>query len=174
MLNDIKTAREIVTPLKQYPHIRKDAPVSDAVAQLLGYCSTDGRCMYYDEILVVDDRQRLVGRLSIRDILTGFFPSILAPEPAGIFGGKKASFTDLSILFEDSFRRECRRQATHTVGEFMSKAHEPIDAGIHPLHILEIMMKDGVNTLPVNEKEVLLGAVRMTDLFRILATYCTI
>lgn len=174
MFNDIQTAREIITPLEQYPHIRKNESVSDAVAQLLGHCSTDGLCMYYDELLVVDDSQRLVGRLSIRDILTSFFPSILAPEPAGIFGGKKASFTDLSILFEDRFRRECRRQATHTVGEFMSKAHEPIDADMHPLHILEIMMKDGVNTLPVNEQAVLLGVVRMTDIFRILATYCTV
>lgn len=174
MINDIKTAKEIVIPLEQYPHIRRYEPVSDAVAKLLGHCSTDGRCMYYEEILVVDKNQRLVGRLTVRDILISFFPSILSPEPAGLFGGYRASFTDLSILFEDSFRRECRRQATHTVEEFMSIAHEPIDAAMHPLHILEIMIKDGVNTLPVTEKEVLLGAVRMTDLFKILATYCII
>ena len=151
MINEIQTVKEITIALDQYPHIQKDEPISSGVTQLLGHCSSDGRCMYYDEILVIDESQNLVGRLTVRDILISFFPSILAAEPAGLFAGKKVHFNDLALLFEDKFRRECKRQAAHTVGEVMTPAHALIDASMHPLHVLEIMIKDGVNTLPVTE-----------------------
>lgn len=171
---EITVAREILIPLEQYPHLQDDEPIGNAVALLLNNCSADGRHLHFDEMLVITGGNRLAGHLSVRDILTGFFPSILSTSTTSVFAGKKEHFTDLSILLEDSFRRECRRQATHTVGTYMTKPHRAIDASMHLLHALEIMIKDEENTLPVTENNVLLGAVRMEDIFRVLGNYCTI
>lgn len=174
MNNEISAVSEILIPLDQYPHLRNDEPIGNAVAMLLANVSADGRHLLFDEVLVIDDDGRLAGQISIQNILTSFFPSILSTTASGVFAGKQEHFTDLSILLEGSFRRECRRQAAHTVAQHMTGAHRSIDGAMHPLHALEIMVKDGVTTLPVTENEVLLGAVRMTDIFRVLGTYCTI
>lgn len=174
MQNDISLVREILIPLDQYPHLHQDEPIGDAVALLLQNGSEDGRHLYYDEILVTGSDGRLVGHILVKDILTSFFPSILSTSTAGIYEGKKEHFTDLSILLEDSFRRECRRQAAHTVKMHMTTPHRSVDGSMTLLHALEIMIKDGETTLPVTENNILAGAVRMQDIFKVLGTYCTI
>lgn len=172
--NNISFVREIFIPLEQYPHLMEDEPIGNAVALLLQHGSADGRHLHYDELFVTNSDNQLVGHILLHDILTSFFPSILGTPKTSVFAGKKEHFTDLSILLEDSFRRECRRQAAHTVNQFMTKPHRSIDGSMHLLHALEIMIKDGETTLPVTEDTTLVGAVRIQDIFRILGTYCTI
>lgn len=174
MQNDISLVRQIAIPLDQYPHLHEEKPIGDAVALLLQNESADGRHLHYNELLVVNGSGDLVGRILIRDILTSFFPSILGTSTAGIYAGKKEHFTDLSILLEDNFRRECRRQAAHTVKMHMTKAHRSVDGSMTLLHALEIMVKDDEMTLPVMENNVLTGAIRMQDIFKVLGNYCTI
>lgn len=174
MKNNISLVHEVLIPLDIYPHLSQDEPIGNAVAKLLENGSADGRHLHFNEIFVVDNDNKLVGRISVQDILTSFFPSILSTSTSGVYEGKQELFTDLSILLEDSFRRECRRQAAHTVGKHMTKVHRSIDGSMHILHALEIMVKDGDATLPVTEDDVLIGAVRMEDIFRVLGTYCTI
>lgn len=174
MNNEMRTIRDIVIPLDQYPHIRNDEPIGNGVAKLLQHCSADGRHLHYEKLLVINSSNQLVGHLSVKDILTSFFPSILAPGATSVYVGKKERYTDLSILLEDSFRKECRRQATHTVGEYMTAAHKSIDGNMSLFHALEIMVKDGESTLPVTENKKLLGAIRITDIFRVLGTHCTL
>ena len=174
MNTTISFVREILIPLADYPHLQQDEPIGNAVAQLLEHGSEDGRHLYYDEVLVTDTAGRLVGHILVKDILASFFPSILATSTAGIYAGKMEQFTDLSILLEDSFRNECRRQSAHTVKMHMTKPHRSIDGSMTLLHALEIMVKDKETTLPVTENGVLVGAVRMQDIFRVLGTYCAI
>lgn len=174
MNNDISLVREILIPLDQYPHLGEDEPIGSAVALLLQNGSEDGRHLYYDEILVTNGAGQLVGHILVKDILTSFFPSILSTSTPGVYAGKQQQFTDLSILLEDSFRRECRRQAAHTVKMHMTRPHRSVDGSMTLLHALEIMVKDGETTLPVTEGNILAGAVRMQDIFKILGNYCTI
>ncbi|MFV0436338.1 MAG: HPP family protein [Desulfopila sp.] len=174
MQNNITLVREVLIPLAQYPHLMENEPIGNAVALLLQHGSADGRHLYYDELLVTNSTGQLSGHILIQDILTSFFPSILATPKVQVYGGKKDLFTDLSILLEDSFRRECRRQAEMTVNQFMIEPHRSIADTTHLLHALEIMIKDNETTLPVTEDDILVGAVRIQDIFRVLGTYCTI
>jgi hypothetical protein len=165
---------EIAILLDRYPHLHENEPIGDGVAQLLQRRSADGLHLHYDELLVINAEQHLVGQLSVQNILSSFFPSILTPNPVTAYVGKKERYTDLSILLEDSFRKECRRQAAKVVREYMSKPRHAIDISMHPLQALEIMIKDNMNSLPVIEQTKLIGAVRITDIFRVLGTYCTL
>lgn len=174
MSPDNLTVREVAIMLDRYPHLHESEPIGDGVAQLLQRRSADGLHLHYEELLVINENQQLVGHLSVQNILSSFFPSILTPNPVTTYVGKKERYTDLSILVEDSFQKECRRQATKVVRDYMSKPRRTIDSGMHPLHALEIMIKENVNSLPVVETEKLLGAVRITDIFRVLGTYCTL
>lgn len=174
MHNDIPDVQKIMIPIDRYPCIRGDDPIGNGVALILEHSSADNQHLHYEELLVIDGNDQLVGMLNTVNILSSFFPSILGESSHQAYVGKKHSFTDLSVLLEEHFRVECRRQASTTVNKYMRKPHRSIDGSMSLLHALEIMIKDQENTLPVTENDILLGAVRVADIFRVLGGYCTI
>lgn len=173
MNNDIPVVGEIFIPLEQFPHVHPDDAISSGIMQLLQSGTADGRHLHFDEVLVVDDTNRLVGQLSMKTILKNLFPVILANDLTEAFVGKKTHYSDLSILLEGHFQNACRRQSEVTVKSCMAAPARTIERSTHLLHALEIMVSDDRMTLPVSDGKVLLGGIRMADLFRILGGHCT-
>lgn len=172
MNNENLKVKNIMVPIPDYPVIRAEDPIGDAVALILQHSSADHRHLHFEELLVIDSNEQLVGMVDAVDILKSFFPSVFN-FPTQVYVGKTQAFTDLSVLLEDNFRLECKRQATEAVKQHMRVPHRSIDGSMHALHALEIMVKDREKTLPVTENNSLLGAVRVADLFRVLGGYCT-
>lgn len=173
MHSEIINVQKIMMPIGDYPCIRGDEPIQNGVALILEHSSADNMHLHYEELMVIDRNDQLVGMIDAIDILKSFFPSVLGVSTGQIYVGKKDSFTDLSILLEDHFRMECKRKASEAVNQHMRVPHRSIDVSMHVLHALEIMVKDGEKTLPVTDNTVLLGAVRVADIFRVLGGYCT-
>ena len=138
-------------------------PISTAAASC---CTTN--------LLVINSQSQYVGRLTIRGILTCYFPTLFDGGQKSIFAGKKEKFTDLAILMEDSFQAECKRQGALPVSQFMAPPHKSIKADMHPLHAAEIMMAENETCLPVVENQALIGVVRLIDIFRTLAGSCSL
>jgi len=167
------TVKDLIIPLEQFPHVQSEAPVHEAVGLLFSHVNGNGR-LQYDELLVISADNQYVGRLTIRGILTCYFPTLFAGDQQPIFAGKQAKFTDLAILLEDSFQAECKRQGALPVRDFMAPPHKAIKAGLHPLHAAEIMMEENETCLPVMEDDGLIGLVRLIDIFRTLASSCSL
>ncbi|TKB10395.1 CBS domain-containing protein [Desulforhopalus sp. IMCC35007] len=174
MSNITPNVQKIMIPIDSYPCIRVEEPIGSGVALLLQHSSADNQHLHYEELLVLDTNDNLVGMLNITNILSSFFPSILGQLPDQMYAGKKQAFTDLSVLLGENFRVECRRQASTSIRQYMRKPHNPIEGSMSLLHALEIMIKDQESILPVTENGILAGAVRMADIFRMLGSYCTI
>ena len=167
------TVKDILIPLEQFPHVQSEAPVHEAVGLLFSHPNGHGR-LQYDELLVISADNRLVGRLTLRGILTCYFPTLFAGDQQPIFAGKQAKFTDLAILLEDSFQTECKRQGSLPVHAFMAPPLKSIKASMHPLHAAEILMTENETCLPVVEEGILIGVVRLIDIFRALASSCSL
>ena len=167
------TVKDLIIPLEQFPHVQSEAPVHEAVGLLFSHPNGHGR-LQYDELLVISADNRLVGRLTLRGILTCYFPTLFAGDQQPIFAGKQAKFTDLAILLEDSFQTECKRQGSLPVGDFMAPPLKSIKASLHPLHAAEIMMTENETCLPVVEDGILIGLVRLIDIFHTLAGSCSL
>lgn len=174
MQNTIPDVQKIMIPIDRYPCISADEPIGNGVALILEHSSADNQHLHYEELLVIDGNDQLVGMLNTTSILSSFFPSILGELSEKVYFGTKQPFTDLSVLLGDNFRVECRRQASTAISSYMRKPHQPIDGSMSLLHALEIMIKDHANTLPVTKNGILLGAVRVADIFRVLGSYCTL
>jgi len=174
MHSDIPDVQKVMIPIDRYPCIRGGEPIGNGVALMLAHSSADNQHLHYEELLVIDDKDQLVGMLNTTAILSSFFPSILGDSSLQVYFGKQQSFNDLSVLLEEHFRVECKRQASTAVSNYMRKPHRSIDGSMSLLHALEIMIKDQENTLPVTENSILLGAIRVADIFRVLGGYCTI
>ncbi|WP_448874538.1 CBS domain-containing protein [Desulfobulbus propionicus] len=166
------TVRDFIVPLEQFPHLSSEESVHSAVAQL--FLHADNGKLLFDELLVIDSQDRYVGNLTIRSILTCYFPSLFDGNQKEIFAGKKEKFTDLAILLEDRFQAECKRQGALPVSDFMSPPLKSIKADLHPLHAAEIMMEENQTCLPVMENQELIGVIRLIDLFRFLAGSCSL
>ena len=167
------TVKDLIIPLEQFPHVQSEAPVHEAVGLLFSHVNGNGR-LQYDELLVISADNQYVGRLTVRGILTCYFPTLFATGDKQIFAGKKEKFSDLAILMEDSFQAECKRQGALPVRDFMAPPLKSIKAGMHPLHAAEIMMNENETCLPVVEDGILIGLVRLIDLFRTLASSCSL
>ena len=167
------TVKDLIIPLEQFPHVQSEAPVHEAVGLLFSHVNGNGR-LQYDELLVINSDNQYVGRLTVRGILTCYFPTLFATGDKQIFAGKQAKFTDLAILMEDSFQGECKRQGGLPVRDYMAPPLKSIKANLHPLHAAEIMMAENETCLPVVEDDGLIGLVRLIDLFRTLASSCSL
>ncbi len=166
--------KDLIVPLDAFPHLNSDEPVHSAVGQLFFHTINGDAKLLYDELLVVNSQNQYVGRLTIRGILTCYFPSLFDAGQQGIFAGKKEKFTDLAILLEDSFQSECKRQGALPVSRFMAPPLKSIKAETHPLHAAEIMMIENQTCLPVVEGNAVIGVVRLIDLFKNLASSCSL
>ena len=174
MTTPMPTVKEIVVPLEQFPHIKSEAAVHEAVAQLFSHTESGTGKLLFDELIVINAEDQYIGRLTIQGILTCFFPSLFDAQKKAVFAGKNEKYTDLAILMEDSFQAECRRQGTLPVSNYMIPPHKSVKANMHPLHAAEIMMMEGEGCLPVVEDQVLIGVVRLIDIFRVLASSCSL
>jgi CBS-domain-containing membrane protein len=167
------TVKDLIIPLEQFPHVQSEAPVHEAVGLLFSHVNGTGR-LQYDELLVISADNQYVGRLTVRGILTCYFPTLFATGDKQIFAGKKEKFSDLAILMEDSFQGECKRQGALPVRDYMAPPLKSIKAGLHPLHAAEIMMTENETCLPVVEDGILIGLVRLIDIFHTLAGSCSL
>ena len=167
------TVKDLIIPLEQFPHVQSEAPVHEAVGLLFSHVNGSGR-LQYDELLVISADYQYVGRLTVRGILSCYFPTLLATGDKQIFAGKKEKFSDLAILMEDSFQGECKRQGGLPVRDYMAPPLKSIKASLHPLHAAEIMMTENETCLPVVEDGILIGLVRLIDIFHTLAGSCSL
>ena len=172
-MSPLPVIKDLIVPLEQFPHLNSDASVHEAVGQLFSHVNGGGR-LQYDELLVINSQSQYVGRLTIRGILTCYFPTLFDGGQKAIFAGKKEKFSDLAILLEDSFQAECKRQGALPVSQFMAPPLKSVKAELHPLHAAEIMMEEGETCLPVVENQAVIGVVRLIDIFRTLAGSCSL
>ena len=166
--------KDLIVPLDAFPHLKSDEPVHSAVGQLFSHTINGSGKLLYDELLVVNSQNQYVGRLTIRGILTCYFPSLFDGGQKGVFSGKQEKFSDLAILLEDSFQGECKRQGALPVSQFMTPPLKSIKADTHPLHAAEVMMIENQSCLPVVEGTAVIGVVRLIDLFKNLASSCSL
>ena len=174
MNENTPVVRDLIVPLDNFPHMGSEQSIHDAVAQLFSHTVNGGGNLKYDELLILNKDYQYVGRLTIKHILTCFFPTLFNSGQKNIFAGKKEKFTDLAILLEDSFQHECKRQGALPVSQFMIPPHKCISADTHPLHAAEIMMEEDETCLPVEDNRAVIGVVRLVDVFRSLAGSCAL
>jgi len=174
MSNTMPVVKDLIVPLELFPHLGSDQSVHEAVGQLFSHTINGSGKLLFDELLVINSESQYVGRLTIRGILTCYFPTLFDGGQKDVFAGKKEKFTDLAILLEDSFQAECKRQGALPVSQFMTPPHKSIKADMHPLHAAEIMMAENETCLPVVEDQAVIGVVRLIDIFRTLAGSCSL
>lgn len=144
------TARDIMT--SRYHTLRPETPVSDAVRLFKEASREQGRKVF--GMMVLDDEDKLVGMLSMYDILL-----FTRPKHIHIWG----MMDDIDIA--GIVDMACEKARSVQVGDIMTPEVITIGPETHKFLILDIMIKKHVRRLPVVEDGRLLGIVYISDLF---------
>jgi CBS domain-containing protein len=105
-------------------------------------------------LMVTDDRGRLVGMLSMYDILL-----FVRPKHAGLWG----EMEDLPLA--EAFDELLERVKTVRVSDIMTTDIVTIAPDTHAMVIVDLMIKRHIRRLPVVEGQEVVGIVYISDLF---------
>lgn len=153
---------DILVPLSAYPHVRDTASLHDAFA-LLDNAYAKGK--RYRHILVLNDKEQLVGLLGLRDILRGVFPDYLSTGKLRHFEGVQPDFPSLTLIWQETFATQCKEAAKRPIKDFMGavpdsvKPNDPITLAAY------LMVMRDRSMLPVVDDGRVVGVVRVIDVF---------
>jgi CBS domain-containing protein len=155
------TVRDLAVPLAEYPHVRGDANLRDVFAKLH---ASSGAAELFRNILVLDDKDRLIGMLGLKDLLHALLPEYLR-HGSTHYQGTSQDISALAVLWEEDCAEQCRQ--AHKI--FARDHASPVPATIAsdaPLSKAAFLFATTpVNILPVVDGKQLTGVLRLVDVF---------
>ncbi|TKB24685.1 CBS domain-containing protein [Desulfopila sp. IMCC35006] len=144
------TAASIMTA--DFPSLRPETPLTEAIRVFRESSRQPGRRLF--GIIVTDNDQRLVGMLSMYDILL-----YVRPKHIQVWGTMED--IDVAGLIDAAGSRLKSIQ----VGDIMTPDVITVGPQVDVLMVLDIMIKKHVRRLPVVENQRIIGMVYISDLF---------
>ena len=143
-------ARDIMDT--RFHTLRPDQSIADAVRTFHSASIVEQKKIF--GLMVTDERNRLVGMLSMYDILL-----FVRPKHAGLWG----EMEDLPLA--DAFDELLQRVKTIRVADIMTTDVVTIGPDTHVMVITDLMIKRHVRRLPVVEGLEIVGIVYISDVF---------
>lgn len=166
MNTENQTVRDIMLPLSGFPCMKESGTVQEALRQLRSFCPLgNSRPCGFSELLVVDDKGGLVGRVTQQGILRVLFSSLLDPMDIKPFAGRTTDYSDLAILLNGVLIREGVNHLNAPVGKVIEKGLRVLPATTSLLHAVSIMVISNETVLPVEENGKLIGVVKLAEVF---------
>jgi len=161
-----QTVRDIMLPLGAFPRMQEHGTVHEAIGQLRSFCpiGSSGPCGF-SELMVVDAKDYLIGRVTQAGILRVLFSSLLDPLDIKQFEGKTSSYMDLTTLLGEVLIREGVNHLNATLTRVIEKNIRTIAPDADLVQAMAMMVIAKETVLPVTEKGRLLGIVNLTEVF---------
>lgn len=172
MQTDHPLVKDHIITLDRYPHLQEDQSLHDAVEIIKSYTDGSNERLRYSELLILDNNNQLVGRVTLQDIILGIDPRFTGLTKVNKYEGKKADTTNLITLWEDSFFDECSKRRTKKIREFMSSVKQTVKGGDSLLKALGIMLSENETVLPVVDNDRVAGVIRLEEIFNTITNQC--
>jgi CBS domain-containing protein len=154
-----KTAKDLMIPLEDYPHIPYWFTLRQAMAIIREASVKYEGSFEPRAVLVFDEKYQLMGILTLRDIIIGLEPkflqetSLIKMDPS------------LTVFVGKFFGPKMQEQSHGPVSEVMSPIKVTISAEDPITKPLYLMVKENVSLIPVLEAGKVAGMLRLADLF---------
>lgn len=172
MAAEIPIVRDLTIPLERYPHLNENQTLHDAALILQTFTCGENDRLRYGELLVLNDRNQLVGRISIQDILKCLDSRLSEIPHVKKFEGKGSDFPNLTFLWEDSFFEGCARHGAKAIKDCTSPIKILIKGSDPILKALSIMLSTKDVTLPVIDENRVIGVIRLEEIFEAISSRC--
>jgi len=154
-----KTAKDLMIPLEDYPHIPYWFTLRQAMAIVRETAIKFEGQFEPRAVLVFDEKYQLMGILTLRDIITGLEPnflqetSLIKMDPS------------LTVLMGNFYGPKMKEQSQRPVSEVMSPTKVTVNAEDPITKPLYVMIKENVGLIPVMQGGKVAGMLRLSDLF---------
>ncbi len=161
-----KKVIDLMVSIKEFTTLTEDRTVQEAVGQLKDNFSpkvSTSRLMetLHRSILVLDNKGKVKGALTITDLLKGIMPSYLsAPKPS-----MADSIIYSPMFWTGMFSKDVKLLASKKIKDFMSEAPLTIDGDSNLMDAAYMMIENGVTRLCVEKDGEVVGVIREQDLF---------
>jgi CBS-domain-containing membrane protein len=154
-----KHVKDLMIPLEDYPHIPYWFTIRQAMAIVREAAIKFEGSFEPRALLVFDEKYRLMGVLTLLDMIKGLEPNFSAnanlPHQAAGAGG----------YIEALFGPHLKEKAQRPVNEIMSPIRVTINGDAHIHQALTLMIKENLVRIAVTEDERVIGMLRLSDLF---------
>ena len=166
MSTENQTVRDIMIPLTGFPCMKESGTVQEAIQQLRSFCplGSAGPCGF-SELMVVDDKGGLIGRVTQQGILRVLFATLLEPVEIKGFEGKTAEYSDLSTLLNGVLIKEGRHHLNASLTAVIEKNIRVLPAATDLIHAMSVMVICKETVLPVEDNGKLVGVVKLAEIF---------
>ncbi|MDP1653794.1 MAG: CBS domain-containing protein [Rhodocyclaceae bacterium] len=156
------TVSELMIPLAKFPHVRGNATLRDAFAML--HLTTSEKGDLFRNVVVLDEQDRILGLLSIKNMLLALMPDYLQPGK-GLFQGSGNDISALAVLWQDDCVDHC-----HQSHKIRARDHLiPVPVSVAPdeplTRALFLFATTSFYLLPVVENKRMIGMLRLVDVF---------
>jgi predicted transcriptional regulator len=161
-----QTVRDIMIPLSGFPCLKESATVQEAIQQLRSFCplGSSGPCGF-NELMVVDEKGGLVGRVTQQGILRVLFSTLLDPVDIKAFEGKTIEYSDLTTLLNGVMMKEGKNHLQASVAKVIEKGIRVLPVTSDLIHAMAVMVIMKETVLPVEENGKLCGVVKLAEIF---------
>lgn len=175
MNSETSAVRGLVIPLDRYPHVNENQTLREAIQAFMAFRGGDQERLRYAELLVVNDQNQLVGKLSLIDILHGLVPRLVDAAGSAKFEGKNTEYPNLSLLYEEKTFAGCGKNQEKPIKPLLHAINFSLPADTHILKALVMMTHRNDFNVPVTEDGNVIGVLRLEEIFNAMCnTYCTI
>jgi CBS domain-containing protein len=157
-----KKVKDLMIPLEDYPHIpywftlrQAMAMVREAAIKFEGFIPRS--------VLVFDEKYRLIGMLTLRDIIKGLEPTFLKETDL------IKPDASLTVLTRDLFGPGIKEASQKAVSEVMSPIKVVVNAEDPIAKALFLMIKENVGMMPVMQENKVAGMIRLSELFKVVS-----
>jgi CBS domain-containing protein len=165
------TARDLMIPLDQYPHIPYWFTLRQAIAEIeMAVLEIDGRSSLPRALLVFDEKYELVGIVRRRDILAGLEPTFLQIKKSDSQTKLFDIEIDPNLVDLSSATDTMKAQAEKSVSEVMRPIEDTCDIDEVVAKIIYKMVAHDLSLLPVLNDQKVVGVVRSVDVFNRIAS----
>jgi cytidylate kinase len=171
-------ARDVMLPPERYPHCRLSCTIREAIVALSASAVKlqDGYIMLPRYVLVLDNKDRLVGVVSRRELLKGLIPHLRDDRNTEArikelvpFGGSMPA--ELSIRWTSLFSRPAIEASRAPIQTVMVPIKGTVQIDDTLSTVISTMLFHGVDLVAVLDGEKVAGVVLMTNIFDIVAQF---
>jgi hypothetical protein len=174
-MKNATTIRDLVIPVDRYPHLNEGQTLQEAIEAFQSFETDRTEPLHYTMVFVLNDRNQLVGRLFLMDIMRGFAPRLLKSGKLGGFDGKEGEYADLAFLHEESTFAECGKNRHKLIKPLCHPIDFFIPADTHILKALVMMSNRNDYNVPVKDNGTIIGVLRLEEIFLAMcSTFCAL
>ena len=180
-MTEVRKVEDIMAPIEDYDRVSIDAQLCDAMSILKSNyerLKAGEQRNFHKTLLVVDDKDNVVGKLSMYDLIRGLVPEPAKhPEVSKAYGAMRSGrsrdvaaqvgdaqehFKWLSSNFADLIKQEAHKSVKDIMTSISASSLKPEDKVTHGIYTL---FKDSVRQQFVQNNGKIVGVINLNVIF---------